>query len=77
MKVSELSGVELDYWVAKAVGYENVKYADNKEWVTIFPDDTKNDYVPGYSPSNSWREVGPLIEKYGISLLREQSYIQS
>ena len=69
MKVSELEGAELDYWVAKALGW------------TPDPDMSPESYTEGYwhgtsdfyakyewKPSTNWNQGGPLIEKFYICL---------
>jgi hypothetical protein len=60
MKVSELTGAQLDYWVARAAGSEGriVKShshcnADYFEYASGTP----------YRPSTHWAHGGPLIEK--------------
>jgi hypothetical protein len=63
-KVSELSGAELDYWVAKAngCGTGEVWLEDNKCRLRVM----RSSIV--YSPSTDWSQGGPIIQKYGISL---------
>ena len=66
MKVSELEGAELDYWVAKAEGLNGIVLhpawpVRNKPTVT---DSTNNIY----SPSERWSQGGPIIEREGINL---------
>ena len=68
MKVSDLNPPELDYWVARAEGYEKPLIKHN----TCFP----NKYHYGfwghggsvYSPSADWSQGGPIIEREGISV---------
>jgi len=61
MKVSELIGAELDYWVAKAGG--------------VIGDTSFSDYMPtheaGWKYSTEWEQGGPLIHKYKINLIHE------
>ena len=67
MKVSELEGAELDYWVAKAEGWE----ADWKP-----PEHPGNYKIPGFGWSSSagwnwstdWSQGGPIIERETIQL---------
>lgn len=74
MKVNELTGTDLDYWVAKA-----------KRW-TDYPDDSVErgkywhlDSEPFgrillkscWIPTISWGQCGPLIEQFGITLYKE------
>lgn len=54
MKTSELTGALLDYWVAKAEGWDGSRAA------FCAPAD--------YAPSINWAQGGPLIDKYEIDL---------
>ncbi len=58
MKVSELSGALLDYWVAVAQGDREVRIHDGRCEARFHPD---FDFV-AYSPSIAWMHGGPLIE---------------
>ena len=79
MKVSELSGPELDLWVAKTE-YPNGLFTpwNQKYWLCNTQGrplwNLMAPYVlrVGYSwrPSNNWEIGGPLIEKYRIELYR-------
>lgn len=53
MKVSELSGALLNYWVAKAQGMDVYLLAD-----LCFERETRT----SYHPSENWDEAGPIIE---------------
>ena len=73
MKVSELSGKDLDYWVGKARGY-NILI----ETMRSFKTDkiTTEAYQKGcpprlINPSTDWAQGGPLIAKYDIWLSSE------
>lgn len=72
--VSELEGVELDAWVAKAEGLiANIE--GNKVFINIFDNDTvaikKSLQIRGdflrvnypFSPSSNWEYAGPIIER--------------
>lgn len=63
MKVSELEGSDLDYWVAKA---EGLALPSNAK-----PDDLLFSSLHGgiYHPSTNWLQGGPLIERERIKLL--------
>jgi hypothetical protein len=65
VKVSELTGAELDYWVAKADGFHHRD--DVTRYATIEWSDTRQ--YPAYSPSTNWNEGGPIIEKEKIDLM--------
>ena len=59
MLVSELEGAQMDCWVAKAQGIDDIKFnfegrvlvPENKSWTAI------------YSPSTNWAQGGPIIER--------------
>ena len=67
MKVSELTGAKLDYWVAKAEG----------KLITLmgcFPVmvEYRTEHVTGwdeYSPSTDWSQGGPIIDREEIELV--------
>ena len=61
MKVSELDGAQLSYWVAKAENWPSLNWANGRpmtqaEWIAAFPD------------SVSWPVAGPIIERERISI---------
>lgn len=73
MKVSELSGAQLDYWVAKALGLKPIADDDPEYGVRIDP------YVPEgmemegpwydrFAPSKFWQQGGPIIDRDDIQL---------
>lgn len=69
-KVSELEGVELDYWVAQAEG-RSAKF-DDRHKDTLYVSqrgDHKSDWID-YAPSRRWSDGGPIIERAGISIER-------
>jgi hypothetical protein len=83
VKVSELEGATLDYWVARAEGIagakvEPYKYSDGDgKFVCLIPGLKAVDIsdpvrkVPcmrGYHPSWKWGEGGPIIEREHISI---------
>lgn len=73
MKVSELEGAKLDYWVAKAEGYvmeraqdlQMVHRSDPMARILVGPGDSKY----AYSPSTDWQQGGPIIERESISIM--------
>lgn len=65
VKTSELSGVQLDYAVAKSIGQQlsNEDY-DKQTGVLWF--ESEHEWKI-WSPSTDWSQCGPLIEKYHIN----------
>lgn len=64
MKTSELKGAELDYWVARAEEIEGLDIENQACWIL------HKSGIYLYHPSIDWEQGGPLIEKYGISLIK-------
>lgn len=56
MKVAELTGESLDWWVAQAEGMLRLIQGSRTE------------KLGGYSPSTKWLHGGPIIENMKISL---------
>ncbi|MBU9386624.1 phage protein NinX family protein [Burkholderia multivorans] len=65
MKVSELTGAQLDYWVARAEG----KVSDYTEWL--------RGYASFWRPSNTWSVAGPIIERERINIVDRAAYLAS
>jgi hypothetical protein len=70
VKVSELSGAVLDYWVALAESWPNLHWSDGSlmtenEWLL--------NHNVAYGPSQSWACGGPIIEREGIEWERQSS----
>lgn len=68
MKTSELTGALLDYWVAKAEGYEAEILKDDKGEFVVRTERFENG---GHSrgpffPSTNWLDGGPIIERERI-----------
>ncbi len=84
MKLSELEGAQLDFWVAKLEGHRPRINARNicqiqisREGVMTEPWDVGEGDNPkfgwiDYSPRQHWSTGGPLIEKYGLMLMKIQ-----
>lgn len=70
MKVSELTGAELDYWVAKAEGDDAVIHTDEKgPWCQRIKRFPNGGHSAGhFEPSSKWYEGGPIIEREHIEL---------
>lgn len=59
MKVAELTGPELDYWVAKAIGKDGRwEEVDREYWAT----QDGAEFI--FMPHADWEDGGPLIEQY-------------
>lgn len=68
MKVAELTGAELDYWVAKAEGKD--------VWISPYRGNCYTDQDSGkYSPSTDWSQGGPIIQREGIELRKDLRHI--
>ena len=66
MKITDLTNEQLDYWTAKAQGWEldeNPNGATN--WVR--DDEWMRKY--SYTPSTNWQQAGELVEKFKLTLL--------
>ena len=63
MKVPELSGAKLDYWVARSNGY--------KAYIAKAGCFLGKEYRPIciYGPSTEWDQGGPIIEREEIQLV--------
>lgn len=72
MKVSELTGVEMDYWVARAEGLRCEVHARyDGEHAYIFIDTAVYKGCPRiYQPSKDWSEAGPIIDAQDIVFIR-------
>jgi len=65
MKVSELEGAELDYWIARALGWG--KWQEYPHG--IYPiNPVEGDWGQPWMPSSEWCDGGPLIEEYQVGL---------
>lgn len=69
MKVSELEGAELDYWVARAEALPVVRL-ECGDGFECYPDEAPLSAGYYYKFSRSWADGGPLIERDGISILQ-------
>lgn len=64
MKVSELNGVELDAWVARALGWVECPYDDDLWKVS----EIQSEFKSTWKPSAYWAMGGPIIESEKIDL---------
>lgn len=67
MKVSELDGAELDYWVARAEGLPLSSEWNARVGPGILVGVGAGD-LNAFSPSTDWRDGGPIIEKAEIGV---------
>lgn len=65
MKVSELTGAALEYWVAKAEGLPLSVEANQGDYILI---GTGRGDMAKFSPSADWSQGGPIIERDNIRL---------
>jgi hypothetical protein len=65
VKVSELIGARLDYWVARAEELDGIEFGqDGKFHGSIcHVDESGNEDWYIYSPSTDWSQGGPIIER--------------
>lgn len=86
MKVSELQGGWLDYWVARAVG-KTVNAGSHTGLISVRDDsmfcgyigqhaDSRYPATPQWSPSTNWAQGGPLMDKFHASLYHFESLKQ-
>ena len=66
MKVCDLEGAQLDYWVAKAEGIP-VDMEGGDCWHASAPGETV-DGADFYCPSSEWALAGPIIERERINV---------
>jgi hypothetical protein len=64
VKVSQLEGVRLDYWVARAEGIPDLKF--NSEHGVLVCD--SNRWTVVYAPSKIWEQAGLIIEREQIGI---------
>jgi hypothetical protein len=71
MRTSELQGAALDWAVAKCEGWPMDIWYDEDQMPMI-----RDDEVPEWKPSTDWAQGGPIIERKGIELFRnnEKNY---
>lgn len=76
MKVSELTGADLDYWIAKAEGLnptvaKGIPEQPREKWyVRAWAQPAENTLIPfDYEPSKRWDQAGPIIEREHIALV--------
>jgi hypothetical protein len=71
MKTSELTGIALDWAVAKCEGGAGLWYDGIATyWITLDGKDRalSKGWAQSYTPSTNWTQGGPIIEREGICL---------
>lgn len=68
MKVAELEGPLLDYWVARAGNWPRPRVDDGLCWIDVpaCDGDPAGALDAAFSPSSDWEVAGPIIEREGI-----------
>jgi hypothetical protein len=66
MKVSELKGPQLDYWVARAEGRHPSELRTDEGCLVIRLNNDQLGYA--YCPSENWADGGPIIEWEGLQI---------
>jgi hypothetical protein len=74
MKVSELEGTQLDYWVARAEGWTDFQGDGTNKGAFWYKDAEKAPFCDcwckdSWTPSEDWSQGGPIIEREQIELL--------
>lgn len=81
MKVSELAGAQLDYWVGKALGLtdEYLVNGQRAHRVPMFISCPSEDSEFGdmFEPSTRWDHGGPIKEKHRISTAYIDGYVRA
>lgn len=68
MKTNELTGAQLDYWVAKALGYK-VNATENEVGYTRWVTPENHILCYPFEPSWNWSRGGPIIERERIGMI--------
>lgn len=66
MKVSELEGAALDYWVARAMGYNELYLIPDEVIGIIYDDDECGTDRADWEPSTNWAQGGPLLDEWAV-----------
>lgn len=70
MKVSDLVGAQLDYWVGKAeFGVSRIRNGADAPFVEVRPKWRFQSQWQAFSPSTDWRDGGPIIERERIGVM--------
>jgi hypothetical protein len=68
MRVAELEGALLDYWVARAGNWPRPRIDDGLCWIDVpaCDGDPAGALDAAFSPSSDWEIAGPIIERERI-----------
>ena len=72
VKAADLTGLALDWAVAKAVGLPLCEEACQGDFILVGHGDGD---LERFAPSTDWAQGGPLIEKYGVLLSPPSSLV--
>lgn len=79
MKTAELTGVALDWAVAKCEGFTDLRrnphrFTEEWDWIMTPPRVTYGPvWLHDYKFSTSWKDGGPIIERLDISISKENN----
>lgn len=73
MKTADLQGAALDYWVSRAEGSLAVNLKIGKapttgDRIVCIENDPSGFAWMVFAPSTDWKQGGPLIDKYGLTV---------
>lgn len=75
VKVSESSGPVLDWLVAKCEDYlKHIRLDKFKQWEDLERTQVRDDDYTYWNPSEDWAQGGPIIEREGIDLIKQDGY---
>ena len=74
MNVANLSGIELDYWVARSLHdcVREIHFTDSGETVSIRGNDRGRPWDGRFTPSSSWEAAAVVLERAQRLEVREQ-----
>lgn len=67
MRVADLVGAQLDYWVARALGFESVRALETGSDLCIIECDGYQ--TKEWKPSMDWEQAGPIIARERITIV--------
>jgi len=72
-RVDELTGSELDYWVARSLGFESSANVPEHLCGTWYAGESDGG-VWDWQPSARWSQAGPIIERELITIVASDGY---